>query len=187
MSGPEKHVAAEVDLLGPNSIKARYLLVAATRAHLSIHENEWRPALRDLRALDAEWTWCLDFEHDELPFEWRETYALTSSDGRVHVLMSIEFQEDQAYIERLAIAPCNRGDNRVVGVGAALFLHAVGRSIDRGLQGRVTLHSLEDPRTVAFYERMGMRQCGVDAVDGSNMRHFELLPVDAESLLARAR
>ena len=162
---------------------------AATIGHLLAHETLWKPQLVKMNALDGDWTWKADFERDELPVLSRETYVLTLDDREYPLgLMSIEFQPGTVYIERLAVAPENRKTLVTApafrGVGAGLFLHAVMRSVSTDRGGRLWLHSLEDPDTIAFYgRRMKMVETGIDPVDGQRMRRFELSIESATSLL----
>jgi phosphoglycerol transferase MdoB-like AlkP superfamily enzyme len=102
--------------------------------------------------------------------------------------MSVDFQNDRVYVERLAIAPWNRPPSREArGVGAALVLHAVRRSFKRGRFGVLALHSLEDPKTIAFYrDRLNMVETRTEIVDGQNLRYFELSAKAAAALIGGA-
>jgi len=185
---PELHEAAKQNLQGPQGEELACEIRAATVADFASHEADWKPQLRQVRALDAEWDWSGDFERDEAPSNLRETYALTSPNGRVQGLMSLEILGDRIYIERLAIAPWNRGaEPEARGIGGALLFHAIRRSMARGLGGYLALHSLEDPKTIDFYRvRMKMAEMGTEQVDGSKMRYFELVPAAARALIKGA-
>lgn len=89
------------------------------------------------------------------------------------------------YIDYLETAPWNRPD--VVpnvtyrGVGTALMMAAIARSVEEGFSGRVGLHSL--PQAESFYlHKLKMMDFGPDA-KYSNMRYFELAPEQAMAIL----
>jgi hypothetical protein len=91
------------------------------------------------------------------------------------------------YLELLAVAPWNRHEYKPkaeLRCGIAMMVHVVQRSIANGFEGRVGLHSLEDPHTHKFYRRCGMTECGRDpTVD--NELYFEFSAEDAAHFLTR--
>lgn len=180
----------EDDVFKPDRSRVLIKGVAATEAHLRIHEDQWRPTLKLRRELDADWQWLKDFITDELPSPDRETYALVSETGDLEGLMSLIFRADHVYVERLAVAPRNRrsGGRELRGTGALLVLHAARRAQQTGRGGRVVLHSLEDPDTLTFYrDRIQMVEVGTDPIDGQKMRRFELRSDRAAVLLAEEK
>jgi hypothetical protein len=188
MAAPDQHLSKALDLLSSNGATEAFTVGAASLTHLQQHNDDWRPLLHALKALDAGWDWLSDFEANELPSADWETYAVIGSSGRAEGLMSIHLQKDSVYIDRLAIAPWNRIQPKGAprewrGVGAALFLLAVERSMSEPWDGRVTLHSLEDPMTLAFYRKMRMNEGEAQNVDGMMLPFFELNPQQAHELM----
>lgn len=184
MGLPSQHLTQDVSLKRPDDQSVAGQVIAATLEHLTIHDETWRPVLRSMKALDAEWDWRADFLSLELQRPDRETYALVAS-GVLHGLMSIELQQERVYVERLAVAPSDRdAATRLKGCGAALVLVAIKRADQLGHQGRVWLHSLEDESTIGFYAtKLKMLETGLDTVDGQLLRRFELSTERAQELL----
>ena len=196
MAESRAHEEHEEDLFRADRSVVQVRVVAATAAHLVEHRDVWRPELAKMKALDADWDWLVDFEKVELPAADWETYAITAG-GRVEAIMSLRFGERSrldrskalVYIDKLAIAPWNRPERREIrGCGAVMVVHAMRRSAARGLGGRVGLHSLEDPATIAFYaERIKMKEHGFELVDGEQLRYFEATEAVATALLEGRR
>ncbi|MCU0696600.1 MAG: hypothetical protein MUC96_08735 [Myxococcaceae bacterium] len=151
-------------------------IVAATVDHLLVHERTWRPALRAAKALDSEWDWHGDFVREELPSERYETYAVVLDGASApEALMTILVSATGLYVERLASSPENRSGGRLKSTATALLLHAVRRSAALGFGGALSLHSLEDEKTIGYYrDAIGMVEVGSELVDGVQMRRFEL-------------
>jgi len=146
----------------------------------------WRPLLRARGALDADWEWLRDFDRDEWRLEF-ETYALIEPSGLVHGLITLELLADVVYVEGLAAAPWNREGpvpRQILGCGSELMKHAVRVSLARGYEGRLALHSLEDPSTVNFYrQRIRMTELRVEPVGETMLRYFELSSKQALMLI----
>jgi hypothetical protein len=188
MAEAGRHSSVAIEIRGPTGLLAARIVPAIAR-HFDQHELLWRPSLRLQDALDADWDWRSDFLSLELPAPDRETYAVELADGDSPVgLMSLIIGESDVYVERLAVEPESRtlpGQGpRYKGIGAALMVWAVQRSVDHGRKGRVSLHSLEDPHTLAFYrERIGMVEVGSELIDGELLKRFELSEERAATLL----
>jgi hypothetical protein len=75
-----------------------------------------------------------------------------------------ESNQPQVYVEYLTVAPDNRPDiqepRKLIGCGSALLGAALQRSLRRGWDGRVGLHSL--PGAIRFYKGQGFRDFGSD-------------------------
>lgn len=98
------------------------------------------------------------------------------------------------YLDRLFVAPWNRAarkPNREVLCGPTVMKHVIERSIAAGFDGRVGLHSLEDPRTHRVYEGWGMTPCGRDpdarGDDGQPELYFEFSVDRAREFLTRTQ
>ncbi len=89
--------------------------------------------------------------------------------------MTILVSATGLYVERLASSPENRSGGRLKSTATALLLHAVRRSAALGFGGALSLHSLEDEKTIGYYrDAIGMVEVGSELVDGVQMRRFEL-------------
>jgi hypothetical protein len=65
-----------------------------------------------------------------------------------------------------------------------MMAHVIQRSIATGFEGRVGLHSLEDPHTHAAYRRWGMTECGRDP-EANDELYFEFTADAAARFLSR--
>jgi hypothetical protein len=84
--------------------------------------------------------------------------------GRVQAVAAVFACPGATFIELLATAPWNllgpddpRDLRTVRGAGTAILAHAAAASAIRGAGGAVALQA-ENPRTLAFYERLGFRR-----------------------------
>jgi hypothetical protein len=183
MASPDQHIVDEA-LLFRDGAKRPFTIRAASHLDFEAYDRRWKPLLQSRKDLDAEWNWSSDFAKVEVSSPDYETYALVSSEQRLEGLMTMIYERNGVYVERLAIAPWNRPPSREVrGVGAALMFVAIDRSVSRGLKGQVSLHSLEDPSTIAFYrDKMKMIEERTDPVEGQKLRYFVLSPETASTL-----
>lgn len=167
-------------------------------------EADWQPLLRRFGARDAEWPWRSELEelraaggHVPGNEQLWEMAQLVGEDDALHALVSLSYPVEArlppagglVYVERLAVAPWNRAevkpDRRVLGCGMVLLRHVVTRSLALDLAGRVGLHSLDDPNTHAFYERVGMVGVAEDLLEEGKLRYYELDERRAEAFLSR--
>lgn len=165
-----------------------------TADDLDRFEKEWQPKLRESKQKDAEWPWRREFERDAEDPEV-EMYVIADESGRLRGLMTLRARllsrknpgRELVYTERIAIEPESRIAQKpmreLLGLGSALLAHAVQRSIDRGLGGRVGLHALEDPNTEVFYKRAGMDPMFRDP-DGNEL-YFEFSDEAAQAFLEK--
>jgi len=94
----------------------------------------WRPQLTfDVEYFIANESWAAEADGQPVAF-----YTLLDKDGT-------------AWLENLWVMPGNMG----VGIGRALFQHALGLARDRGYK-KFQLEA--DPNAVGFYEKMGMHK-----------------------------
>lgn len=67
-------------------------------------------------------------------------------------------------------------------IGTRLLEVAVRQSLDEGFHGRLGLHSLQNPKTEAFYQRNGMVRVGIDPnVEG--LPYYEFTQAAAQDFL----
>jgi GNAT superfamily N-acetyltransferase len=154
--------------------------------------STWQPLLRKGGAQDAEWPWLAEYEQiaasggrDPDTEQTWEMLQLATDDGEIHGLCSFKHPvtallgETQRllYVERLAAAPWNRPaakpTRKALGCGASMLRYALRRSVELGFDGRLGLHSLNDPSTHGFYEKLGMAHLGENLIDGENLRYYE--------------
>jgi GNAT superfamily N-acetyltransferase len=106
---------------------------------------------------------------------WWECVAVSTDDGELQGGMILRldaksFLDDSlgaVHVHAIATAPRNRdwlvSQPQFRGVGSALLRHAVARSYELGLEGRVNLFAFDDPRTISFYENRGF-----DRIEGQD-------------------
>jgi hypothetical protein len=191
-------------------------IVPLDATHVSAFETEWMPELRAMGQHDVGWDWRGELNRSANVSEF-ELYALVAAGSgpaaiasrlrnrppnrqRLHAMSSLrrgrvsELAADSLvmYLELLAAAPWNRVERkpkRELLCGRAMMVHAIQRSIAAGFEGRIGLHSLEDPHTHAAYRRYGMTECGRDLEvcgdDGQPELYFEFSVDDAMRFLTR--
>lgn len=111
-------------------------------------------------ALDAEWDWAGIFDGSQTSRSRIECYSAVAGD-ELHGLISLDIRGRKIgrakglVVDYLATNPQNRAGGLKY-VGIALMAVAVARSRELKMGGRIWLESLPDPRTLAFYEGIGM-------------------------------
>ena len=156
-------------------------LLPLTDKHLDDFERLWKARLRASSEADQYWDWVTK-NRIYMSSDNFEAYAI-ECDQVTQGLMLIEvrFHRSQVnpnrrvvYVQSLATAPWNRPsiqtppDYRTV--ESTLLRFAQHRSFELGYGGLVGLHAL--PEAEAFYERMGMMDCGEDP-DMDDLTYFE--------------
>jgi len=213
---PPTYVAKRLVLPREAGGSASAWIVPLDATHVGAFETEWVPQLRAMKQHDAGWDWGgeLNKSLDDRDFE---LYALVAAGSvpaaivsrlwkrpsrrqRLHAMCSLRRGRASElaagslvmYLELLAAAPWNRVERkpkRELLCGRAMMVHAIERSIAAGFEGRVGLHSLEDPHTHAAYRRYGMTECGRDPEacgdDGQPELYFEFSVDDAMRFLTR--
>lgn len=145
---------------------------------------------------DHSWTWRTEVGA-LTNNRWSECVAVTTDDNEIQGAMILRldarsFVDESAgavNVYAVSTAPRNRGwlvaQPVFQGVGTALIRYAILKSYELGLSGRVVLFAIDEPRTVAFYLRMGFEQ--VADPDGRFADcMMELTPQTAEAILREA-
>lgn len=139
-----------------------------TFAHIQA-QLRWR-FRRD--ALDRDWDWLKIWLPTVSSPEEFECYSVVI-DHDPHALTSLDLRgrkvRDHRYlvVDYLATNPFDRIDGQGFKyLGVCLMAVAVMRSLDRGMRGRLWLESLPDPRTLKFYENLGMSREPVRSLEG---------------------
>ena len=216
MATPPTYVATRLVLPREAGGSVSAWIVPLDATHVSAFETEWMPELRVMGQHDVGWDWRGELNRSANVPEL-ELYALVAAGSgpgaivsrlpnrppnrqRLHAMSSLrrgrvsELAADSLvmYLELLAAAPWNRVERkpkRELLCGRAMMVHVIQRSIAAGFEGRVGLHSLEDPHTHAAYHRYGMTECGRDPEvcgdDGQPELYFEFSVDDAMRFLTR--
>jgi hypothetical protein len=166
----------------PKDVEATIVALDRT-VHLRL-ALAWQPLLRTHGEEDGDWDWSRWIaEADQNQKEGRgeyESYALLLRQ-ELQALMLIELRsynswesgQPLVYVEYVSVAPANRRTiqrpPRLGGCGTVIKGMAIERSLELGYGGKIGLHSL--PKAVEIYERMGMRNFGLDPREG--LHYFE--------------
>lgn len=112
-------------------------------------------------------TWKPQLTFSSKYFEKNESWA-AEYDGKPVAFYTLQEKNSNAWIENLWVLPDYMG----MGIGKALFLHALSRS---RLKGHLILQLDSDPNAVSFYRKMGMYKVGESnyPIDGQS----RILPV----------
>ncbi len=130
-------------------------------------------------ALDQDWDWLNIW----LPCQTRpdsfECYSVVIRD-ELHGLMVVDLRGKHVpagralVVDYLATNPLNRiARQGFKYIGVALMAVAVARSLELGMAGRVWLESLSDPKTLKFYQSIGMIRQPEQSADGFDVFVFE--------------
>jgi hypothetical protein len=133
-------------------------------------------------AQDRGWNWAdIWLAGQTMP---RHFECYSARIGReVHGLMSLDLRgrtirgNRALVVEYLATNPSDR--QREQGfkyIGVCLMAVAVTRSLELGMAGRLWLESLPDPRTLQFYQTLGMRKLRRRSADGYDVFVFAAGP-----------
>lgn len=134
-------------------------------------------------------TWCNDKTPDsEIIKMYKEgkfypdaTYITLYSDNKLQGLVNLEAQGDELWIRGLNTAPWNQGDDpQIKGVGTALMARAMSLCMETGQS--VLKLSPNNPKSAAFYKKMGFSDagtkefngvlCPVMSIDAEGMKNF---------------
>lgn len=96
--------------------------------------------------------WRPQFTFSADYFEKNESWT-AEIDGRPIAFYTLQEKNNNAWIENLWVFPDYMG----MGIGKALFLHALSCSRQKG---HLILQLESDPNAVSFYEKMGMIKVG---------------------------
>jgi len=178
-------------------------VVSLTRklAQTEIDTKWWQipdvPKTKRSQESDHSWRWAerLGQLRDR---QWFSALAIQTDDGRIQgailyrsdALSFVEAGVGAVNIEAVATAPQNRSwlvsAPVYRGVGSGLVFCAVLHSYHLGLGGRVNLVSVNDHRTIAFYNHLGFTQVGYDGEEGEErLPKFELDANAAQSWLQK--
>ena len=97
-------------------------------------------------------TWKPQLTFSPKYFEENESWT-AEIDGIPIAFYTLLEKKDRSWIENLWVLPDYMG----MGIGKALFLHALSRSRQKG---HLILQLESDPNAVVFYEKMGMVKIG---------------------------
>lgn len=182
-----------------DGVETRIWLGPATAAHCHRAERTWKPTLRTLKTLDAEWDWTAEVraaagDKNRLVLAACER----NTSGRLHALMNLILLprgsrltpgRDVLYVDMLAVAPWNRPTapvREIKGLGPMMIHAAVLVSRECGLRGAFGLHSLPDPNTLRFYrDTIGMTPVGLETLPEGKLLYFESSVREAEAFMAR--
>ena len=149
-----------------------------------IHPTIWLDIAAQLQwkygggALDAEWDWAGIFDGSQTRHSRIECYSAMAGD-ELHGLISLDIRGRKIgrakglVVDYLATNPQNRAGGLKY-VGIALMAVAVARSRELKMGGRIWLESLPDPRTLAFYEGIGMTKHSEKSQDGFDAFTFDI-------------
>ncbi|MBW4667145.1 MAG: GNAT family N-acetyltransferase [Cyanomargarita calcarea GSE-NOS-MK-12-04C] len=166
---------------GTDNVPVEASIVNLNNKHVEDFENIWMGLLRLYQQDDKFW----DLETKLLmisSYHSYEGYAVECNDQTEGVLLlETQLHGSQitpgkriVYIYYVATAPWNREaiqrPPKLQGIGTALLLFAISRSLELGYEGRVGLHSL--PGYEKFYDNRGMLDLGSDS-DYENLVYFE--------------
>ena len=151
-----------------------------------IHQTTFAQIQAQLRwrfpkgALDQGWDWLKVWLPTVSSPENFECYSVVIND-ELHALMSLDLRgrkvRDQRYlvVDYLATNPFDRVEGQGFKyLGVCLMAVAVIRSQELGMRGRLWLESLPDPRTVKFYENLGMCRQPLRSSEGYEVFMFEI-------------
>lgn len=153
-------------------------------------DQAWQEKQGRFGAPDSHWDWSK--KNQSMLGSVHRMFALLDGEA-VEALMRIDLSKPSriqttpftpvVYVDYLAVAPWNRipiqPQPRFKGFGKLLLGAAVSISIEEGMKGRCSLHSLQ--QSEGFYSRAGMEDLGVDAAYG--LRYFEFTPDAASKFL----
>ena len=140
-------------------------------------QSQWPYAAN---ALDRNWNWLEVWLLCRANPQRFECYSAFASD-ELHGLMALDLRGRKTGTERglvvdyLATSP----EDRIEGaglkyIGVNFMAVAVARSIEAGMQGRIWLESLADPKTLQFYQNIGMTRSPRKSSDGYDVFVFEI-------------
>ena len=211
MATPPTYAATRLDVPCEATGSVSAWIVPLDPGHVRAFETVWRPRLIEMKQFDAtlDWgKWLLDSADDPALEIYALVTAASSYSAAIARLASRPPRRQRlegmccirggfashlvdgssvTYLELLFSAPWNRHEHkptRELRCGPTMMAHVIRRSIAAGFEGRVGLHSLEDPHTHAAYRRWGMTECGRDP-DVDNELYFEFTTDHAARFLTR--
>lgn len=184
-------------------VKASVVTLTRKLAQVEIDTKWWQipdvPKTKRSQESDHSWRWAERLGQLR-GSQWFSALAVQTDDGRIQgailyrsdALSFVEAGVGAVNIEAVATAPRNRSwlvsAPMYRGVGSGLVFCAVLHSYQLGLGGRVNLVSVNDRRTIEFYNHLGFTQAGYDGEEGEErLPKFELDANAAQSWLLKDR
>jgi hypothetical protein len=155
--------------------KVSGLISKTTFAHIQA-QQQWSYAAG---APDQAWDWLnIWLPCQTMPSSFECCSAVIHGD--LHGLIAMDLrgkrvqEGDALMVDFLATNPQDRIALRGFKyIGVSLMAVAVARSVELGMAGRVWLESLPDPRTLKFYESLGMTLQAERSADGFDVFVFD--------------
>jgi GNAT superfamily N-acetyltransferase len=178
-------------------VDARIMRLDRTLAKNFIDAKWWQldgvsSAVRQEEA-DRGWNWTREIGSIRTKPTWGAVGIMCADDFvegvmtyRIDAKSCLEPNLGAFYIDRIASAPRNRAwlvQNPLYrGIGSAMLLWAVTESYSLGLEGRISLDSVQTPTTINFYTHKGFSQL---APPKDGLTSFELPKASAENWLIK--